>query len=252
MENRSDRPRVLVIAGFDPCAGAGILADIKTLEANGVYGYAACTAMTWQNEHRIERIQWYSLPEILDQIDCCFGSASFDVAKIGIVRSIGMMERIVMHLRKHNPSVRIVWDPVIRASSGVDFWEAVDASGFERLAEQCALVTPNWEEMGWLYPGQDIPAVCRKLSMGTSIYLKGGHNPSHPGRDYCWSDGEVEVLEAAVGSVYPKHGSGCVMASALAANLASGYSLSEAASRAKGYIESFLTSNQSLLGWHQV
>jgi hydroxymethylpyrimidine/phosphomethylpyrimidine kinase len=60
------------------------------------------------------------------------------------------------------------------------------------------------------------------------------------------------VFEAGVGSVYPKHGSGCVMASALAANLASGYSLSEAASRAKGYIESFLASNQSLLGWHQV
>src|SRR5882757_10083388 len=97
------------------------------------------------------------------------------------------------------------------------------------------------------YPGQDIPGRCRSLSLSAScnLYLKGGHNPHHPGRDYLWSKGEVQVLDAAMEGtvVYPKHGSGCVLASSLTANLALGYPLELAAGRAKQYIHQFLTSN---------
>jgi hydroxymethylpyrimidine/phosphomethylpyrimidine kinase len=256
-----ERPRVLVIAGFDQSGGAGILSDIKTLEANGVYGYAVCTGMTWQNERVITRVEWYAEKEIFEQIDLCMesgrddgggGSAIFEYVKIGIGRSIGMIGAIVRHLRDHNPAVRIVLDPVIRASSGVHFWEGMDPEGFEALAARCYLLTPNWEEMGWLYPGQDIGDCCRRLSASCNLYLKGGHHPLHPGRDYLWTGGGMEVLESAVDGqeVYPKHGSGCVLSSALAANLSLGYPLPVAALRSKRYIEKFLTSNKTLLGWH--
>jgi hydroxymethylpyrimidine/phosphomethylpyrimidine kinase len=164
-----------------------------------------------------------------------------------------MIGSILRHLRQHNPAIKIVLDPVIRASSGRDFWEGIDRDGFESVASQTYLLTPNWEEIGWLYPGQEVLDCCRSLSLSAvcNLYLKGGHNPEHPGRDYLWSNGEVQVLEPAAGAVFPKHGSGCVLASSLAANLSLGYPLAIAAGRSKQYIGQFLTSNKTLLGWHR-
>lgn len=251
----SGRPNVLVIAGYDQSGGAGVLADIKTLEAHGVYGYAVCTCLTFQNERVITGLRWCTEQEIFEQIDLCFQSARFDWVRIGICRSVAMIGSILRHLREHNPDVKVVLDPVIRASSGRDFWEGIDREGFEDLVRQTYLLTPNWEEIGWLYPEREVQDCCRSLSLSTgcNFFLKGGHNPEMPGRDYLWSNGVVQVLEPALdeGTVFPKHGSGCVLASSLTAYLSLGYPLPLAAERAKLYIGKFLTSNKTLLGWHQ-
>ncbi|HEY4334715.1 MAG TPA: hydroxymethylpyrimidine/phosphomethylpyrimidine kinase [Puia sp.] len=239
-----NRPKVLVVAGYDPSGGAGVLADIKTLEAHGVYGYAVCTAMTWQNERVIRRVDWVPEEDVFAQVDVCFEAAKFDWVKIGIMSSTEAVGRVVRHLRQWNPGVRVVWDPVIKSSSGTDFW--MKTEGWEEVAAQCFLMTPNWEEMGWLSSDGEGVKRC-----GCHLFLKGGHHPEHPGRDYLWSGGRGEVLEPAEGEeVYPKHGSGCVLASALTANLALGYALPEAAVRAKKYVRHFLSSNKTLLGWH--
>jgi hydroxymethylpyrimidine/phosphomethylpyrimidine kinase len=248
-----DRPSVLVVAGYDQSAGAGVLSDIKTLEAHGIYGYAAITGLTFQNEREIRRVEWLALKDIIEQIDLCFASAAFHWVKIGITPSIGMAGAIIDHIRQHNPGVRIVLDPVIRAGSGQAFWGELTEE-WESLAARCYLITPNWEEIGWLFPGEDIDARCAAMTREgrLHIYLKGGHNQEYPGRDYLWSDGEVQVLDAMVdvGAIFPKHGSGCVLSSALTANLALGFPLPIAAERAKRYIERFLSSNKTLLGWH--
>ena len=248
------RPKVLVVAGYDPCAGAGVLADIKTLEAQGVYGYAVCTAMTIQNESVISRVEWLPEATVFEQMDVCFAAADFDWVKIGITPSLAATGRIIRHLRQHNAAVRVVLDPVIRASSGTVFWEG-GVGEWEEVAAQCFLVTPNWEEIGWLYPGVDVMERCRDLTMrfGCHVYLKGGHHPGRPGVDYLWGGGRVEELAPAAGgeAVHPKHGSGCVLASSLTAHLSLGYPLSEAAVRSKEYIERFLGSNKTLLGWHR-
>jgi hydroxymethylpyrimidine/phosphomethylpyrimidine kinase len=245
-----DRPKVLVIAGYDQSAGAGVLADIKTLEAHEVYGYAVVTGMTVQNERVIRRVEWRALEDVKEQIDVCYESARFDWVKLGITPSMGAASSVIDHIRQHNPAVRVVLDPVIRASSGQVFWESLNE--WEEVAAKCYLVTPNMEEMGWLYPGEDVGAECADLSsrLGCPIYLKGGHDREHPGRDYLWIDGEAEVLDPAEGGYAPKHGSGCVLSSALTANLALGYPLPVAAERAKRYVERFLGSNKTLLGWH--
>lgn len=246
---KGERPKVLVIAGYDQSGGAGVLADIKTLEAHAVYGYAVCTALTFQNEREITRIEWIPEAAVFEQIDLCFAAARFDWVKMGITASLASAASIIGHVRQHNPAARVVLDPVIRASSGVEFWTGLSA--WEEVAAQCFLVTPNWEEIGWLYPGAAPEERCRELSRkGTHIFLKGGHRREEAGRDELWSDGEVEILEAAGGVVYPKHGSGCVLASSLTANLSLGYTLPVAAARAKRYTAEFLTSNKTLLGWH--
>jgi hydroxymethylpyrimidine/phosphomethylpyrimidine kinase len=251
----SERPRVLAVAGYDQSAGAGVLSDVKTLEAHGVYGYAVCTGFTFQNERMISRVEWFSKKDIFEQIDLCFAAAGFSWVKIGITSSMGMAASIIDHIRQHNPNARIVLDPVIRASSGRDFWDVPEREEWEELASRCYLLTPNWEEMGWLYPGEDIHERCRALTrhQDRHIYLKGGHHPDLPGRDYLWSNGEVLVLEPADGNgvISAKHGSGCVLSSSLAANLALGDGLARAAARSKRYIEQFLTSNKTLLGWHR-
>ena len=248
-----DRPKVLAVAGYDQSAGAGVLSDVKTLEAHGVYGYAAITGLTFQNEREIRRVEWLALKDIIEQIDLCSASAAFHWVKIGITPSIGMAGAIIDHIREHNPGVRIVLDPVIRASSGQAFWEELTEE-WEEVAAKCYLLTPNWEEIGWLYPGEDVDARCAVMTRGGElhIYLKGGHNRERPGRDYLWSNGEMQVLDPEDGSgvVYAKHGSGCVLSSSLTANLALGYPLPVAAARAKRYIGRFLSSNKTLLGWH--
>lgn len=242
---------VLVIAGYDQSAGAGVLSDVKTLEAHGVYGYAVCTALTFQNEREISRVQWLPTSDVFEQIDLCFASARFEWVKMGITPSMEVAGEIIRHVKGHNPEVKVVLDPVIKASSGYDFWS--DVERWQALAAECYLVTPNWEEIGWLYPGEDVMERCRLLTFetGCSIYLKGGHHPELPGRDYLWNRGAVQVLDALSVSIFPKHGSGCVLSSSLTANLALGHSLVEAATFSKRYIEQFLTSNKTLLGWHR-
>ena len=242
-------PRVLVVAGYDQSGGAGVLADVKTLEAHGVYGFAVVTGLTFQNERRISRVEWLSEADIFEQIDLCFESGDFEWVKMGVTQSMGSAAAIVGHLKRRRPDVRVVLDPVIRASSGGDFWETA-SQGWEELARECFLVTPNWEEIGQLYAVGEEMDCCRLLSeQGPNIYLKGGHHRMYPGTDYLWCSGEVQELDPK-GEVYPKHGSGCVLASSLTANLALGNSLDEAAVRAKRYTARFLASNKTLLGWH--
>lgn len=245
-----ERPKVLVVAGYDQSGGAGVLADVKTLEAHGVYGFAVCTALTFQNERRISKVEWLSAAAIVEQIDLCFETSDFEWVKMGVTESTGSAAAIIGHLKRRRPGVRVVLDPVIRASSGKGFWGAGN-EGWEELARACFVVTPNWEEVGMLYAVGEEMERCRVLSKeGPHIYLKGGHHPEHPGRDYLWSGGDVRVLEADGGVVYPKHGSGCVLASSLTAQLALGYSLEVAAVKAKQYTAGFLASNKTLLGWH--
>ena len=84
-------------------AGAGVLADIKTLEAHGVYGYAAITGLTFQNERVIRRVDWLATEVICEQIDVCCESASFDWVKIGITPSMETAGAIIDHIHRRNP-----------------------------------------------------------------------------------------------------------------------------------------------------
>src|SRR5882762_11724579 len=98
----ANRPRVLVVAGFDQSGGAGVLSDIKTLEAHGVYGYAVCTGLTFQNERTINRVHWYTEKDIFEQIDLCCEVGSFDWVKIGVGKNIIMLASVIGYLKQHN------------------------------------------------------------------------------------------------------------------------------------------------------
>ncbi|RYY19665.1 MAG: hypothetical protein EOO36_05300, partial [Cytophagaceae bacterium] len=100
------RPYALTIAGFDPSAGAGVLADIKTLEANGVYGLAACTALTQQNDVAFERVNWVGLADIQDQVRLLLARFRVDFIKIGLIESLPVLGELLGWLRTQRPAAQ--------------------------------------------------------------------------------------------------------------------------------------------------
>ena len=242
---------ILTIAGFDPSSGAGLTSDIKTFQAHGLYGLSVCTAVTVQNDVDFFESHWMETEVVLNQIDVLFQRFSIDYVKIGIVKNWLSLSQIISKLKVLNPSVKIVLDPVLKASAGFDFHEQEMMNFFDGILSQLTLITPNYEEIKALYPNRSIDETIEHISSKTNLYLKGGHRSDKVGLDQLFYNKIVQLnIEPGIKNVSSKHGSGCVLSSVLASNLALGYSLTESAQLSKKYIEQFLSSNTTLLGTH--
>ncbi|MBW3546114.1 MAG: hydroxymethylpyrimidine/phosphomethylpyrimidine kinase [Bacteroidetes bacterium] len=243
----ADRTYVCSIAGFDPSAGAGVGADLKTFEMHGVYGFGILSALTWQNDEKVERVQWLPSTDMLDQLALLVPKFSIDFFKIGIIQNLESLLQLCRYIKQVNPRATIIWDPVVRASADYPFFQGtVDWQQMKGLVDW---ITPNLPEFTQLI-GHDDDA--RQLSQQFTILKKGGHAAVHQGQDLLFYRGNSYVLEpdAASGLPSPKHGSGCVLSAALCANLAKGLTATEACRQSKCYIEKFLASHHSLLGVH--
>ena len=115
------RPIVLSIAGFDPSGGAGLLADIKTIESHKVYGLGVLTCSTLQNELVFKEINWLETAYIKNQIKLLHQVSKIEVVKIGLVKSLKSLKKITQYLLELNPFVKIIWDPILSSSSGFVF-----------------------------------------------------------------------------------------------------------------------------------
>lgn len=241
---------VLSIAGFDPSGGAGILADIKTFEANRVRGMGVLSAITFQNDILFEGLQWVETDEIVAQIAVLGKRFEFSVVKIGLIENLEVMNVVVRTLKQLQPGCRIIWDPIVRASAGFQFHSNFDREQLFLALENCILITPNTEEAVFL-AGTDNPMeAAQQLAKYCNVLLKGGHNREEPGVDFLFGPDSVEKILPVEKEVFPKHGSGCVLSAAIAANLANGNDLAAACRNAKKYVEQFLISNKTLLGTH--
>lgn len=246
-----NRPIVMSIAGHDPCGGAGLFADIKAFEQNKVYGLGVTTAQTLQTENHFISIRWESEENILKAIEQMLSHYNIKAVKIGIVQSIETLHKIICVIDDFDTAIKIVVDPVIRSTTEFNFWkEEVDEHLLCNVLRRITLITPNYKEVVQLVPAADAKEAAEKISHYCSVLLKGGHNEEEQGVDYLYYNGKVVKLNPNVVTVFPKHGSGCVLSSAITANIALGYGLEEACSKAKVYTEKFLKSNPSLLGYH--
>ncbi len=252
------RPNILTIAGFDPSGGAGLLADIKTFEAHKTQGMAVCSALTVQNDTQFTKTNWVSLPDMLEQLEILRARFTLKVVKIGLVENFETLQQIVGHLKAMNPRVKIICDPVLKASAGFVFHSEVAQQTLESVLSDLFLLTPNWEEVKQLSGQEDAQAGAKYLSQFCHIYLKGGHNTENPGKDFLFTktspqeDQKEFTLNPKQTDVEGKHGSGCVFSSALAAHIALEYPLLKACVRAKTYVTKFLASNDSKLGYHRI
>ncbi|MFD2514820.1 hydroxymethylpyrimidine/phosphomethylpyrimidine kinase [Pontibacter locisalis] len=245
------RPYVLSIAGFDPSGGAGILADIKAFEQHGVYGFGVCSALTVQSDTDFLKVQWLSAQEIMEQLEPLVSKFKIRACKIGIGQSMDVLLEVILYLKRRQPHIQIVLDPVLKASAGFNFHGALEDQQLKAVLQEITLATPNYNEIQQLNPDLPPTNAAKEMAKRCAILLKGGHNPEAPGTDYLFTQNSCTPFEPTLLSVSPKHGSGCVLSASIAANLALGYTLDEACRRGKRYTESFLSSNDTLLGYHQ-
>ncbi|NAS31268.1 hydroxymethylpyrimidine/phosphomethylpyrimidine kinase [Flavobacteriaceae bacterium R38] len=249
------RPNVLTIAGFDPSAGAGILADIKTLETLKCYGFAVCTANTVQNDVSFESCIWTEEKEIKAQIAILLDRFKVDVVKIGVIKNWKLLNEIIDFLLERNDKLKVVVDPVISSSTHFEFHESSAKSSeneFDKMLKKIYLLTPNYNEIERLYNDKTLEESIQHISGMTNLFLKGGHKKEMIGVDELFTvGGKRFVLNPKGKNISEKHGSGCVLSSAIAGYLALGFSLLKACYRGKRYTEKVLSSNNSLLGYHK-
>ena len=245
-----DSTIVLTIAGFDPSGCAGVLADIKTFEANGVHGMAVCTANTEQNVSSFKKANWIRPEEIEGQLNLLQHEITFEFVKIGLIESLELLNDLVNQLISQNPSVKIIWDPVCKASAQFVFHSAMEKKLLEAVCAKLYLITPNLEEQAILAPGMDIQAAGKYLSQFCDVLIKGGHSTNDCSTDVLFTKDGVNFLEAEKLEDFSKRGTGCVLSSAILANLAKGESLLLSCVNGKQYIYHYLTSNRSLVGMH--
>ena len=246
------RPYALTIAGFDPSAGAGLLADVKTLEASGVYGLGVCTALTVQNDVTFERVHWVPAAEIRDQLRVLFARFEVGFIKIGLVESLPQLLELIGWLKHQKPGLQIVWDPVLKATAGYEFHRGTDRELIRALCAEMALITPNRPEMLRLWPGDSAETGAAAVAAFCPVLLKGGHAEGEFATDVLLEGGRRHEFTAVRLAHGEKHGSGCVLSSAVLAGLAKGLNLVEACRAGKDYITAFLASNDSLLGYHSI
>ena len=236
----------LTIAGSDCSGGAGIQADIKTMTMNGVYAMSAITAMTAQNTTGVKAIQ-ESTPEFLkQQLDAVFEDIYPDAVKIGMVSSSELI-RVIADRLAYYGARNIVVDPVMVASSGSALMksEAVRALT-EELLPVASLVTPNIPEAqvlsGMIIKSkEDMSTAAKQISDSChcAVLLKGGHS-INDANDLLYANGELVWFEGKRIDNPNTHGTGCTLSSAIASNLAKGFSIAESVKRAKDYISGAL------------
>ncbi|MGO2101443.1 MAG: hydroxymethylpyrimidine/phosphomethylpyrimidine kinase [Psychroflexus halocasei] len=242
---------ILTIAGHDPSGGAGIISDIKTFEAHGLYGLSVCTAVTVQNDVDFKRCDWVATETILAQIDSLFERFEINTVKIGIVESWQVLLQVIKRLHTINPSIKVVLDPVFKASAGFDFHSKEEQNILGKTWKLCTIITPNYDEIQSLYPEMTLEETLRHISRFTNVHLKGGHREDKKGWDQLHHSKIVTVhIPPTLTKISEKHGSGCVLSSTLASNLELGIELEDACKNAKLYTEQFLNSHPSLLGKH--
>lgn len=260
--NNKHYPTVLTIAGSDPSGGAGIQADIKAISATGSYAASAITAVTVQNTVGVTAVHDVPVGIVRGQISAVLGDVGADAVKIGMLSSSELVLAVkdaLLSFRTSVPGVsNIVLDPVMVATSGdrLITEEAVEIlSG--SLAPWARVITPNIPEAEILAgcsitSGKDLPEVAAFLSSRlssisggkVSVLMKAGHLEDEMLVDYFFNaeEGHIVPLRAPRVDSRNTHGTGCTLSSAFASFLAQGFSLDEAAARAKQYVTEAISS----------
>jgi hydroxymethylpyrimidine/phosphomethylpyrimidine kinase len=232
----------LTIAGSDSGGGAGIQADLKTFAALGVFGTSALTAVTAQNTLGVTAVHEIPPEIVAAQIDAVVTDIGADAVKTGMIASTAIIEIVAAKVREHGLSTLVV-DPVMVATSG-DRLLREDAVAALRtsLIPLATVVTPNLPEAGVLVNREvstleEMREAAREIvGLGArSVVVKGGHLTGDA-IDLFYDGNGFQELPARRIQTTSTHGTGCTLASAIAALLAKGESLENAIGNAKVYV----------------
>ncbi len=268
MKSKTENPKskiCLTIAGLDPSGGAGIVADIKTFTAFGCFATAAVSSITFQNTTGVFGAVHQTFETLRGQVEPIIEDFEISATKTGMLPTGEIIEETA-RLVKENNLKNFVVDPVVRSTSGFDL---IDDEALKILIEKLfplsSIVTPNLPEAERIVQmkiknEKDIEKAAKLMqNLGAkNVLIKGGHIPIldfgfwildsnkdkdqrpkteyQKARDFLFVGDEKYVFEADFIETTATHGTGCTLASAIAANLALGKSLVEAVEIAKRFV----------------
>ena len=246
--------RVLVIAGSDSGGGAGVQADLKTITALGCFAASALTALTAQNTMGVHGVHPVPAAFVRQQIGCVLSDIGADVIKTGMLADAATIEAVSDALAEWAPAIPVVVDPVMVAKGGQRLLAPDALETFKRrLLPRATLLTPNLPEAEVLagVPIRDVDAMQHAaralLGLGApAVLLKGGHLEGDTVVDLLATQDGVEEFSDGRIETRHTHGTGCTLASAVAAGLAQGLRLSEAVVRGRRYVRCAILSAPGL------
>lgn len=241
-------PIAMTIAGSDSGGGAGIQADLKAFAALGVYGCSAIASLTAQNTRGVQGVLPIPAAFVQAQIHSVLGDIQVGAIKTGMLATAEIIAAVAEALAQY-PAIPLVLDPVMVATSG-DRLLAEDAINtlIETLLPRATIVTPNLLEAAALLNqpvAQNLNEMQQQaeqlLAMGAqAVLLKGGHASGAEATDVLLSPVGVELFSAKRINTRNTHGTGCTLASAIAAGLAKKLPLRDAVAQAKDYLHNAL------------
>ncbi|MFB4204947.1 Hydroxymethylpyrimidine/phosphomethylpyrimidine kinase [wastewater metagenome] len=250
--------RVLIVAGSDSGGGAGIQADIKAVTALRGYAMTAITALTAQNTLGVQDV--FPIPSafIAEQMRSVLGDIGADCIKTGMLHDAPVIETVAEMLESMAPAVPLVVDPVMVAQSGDRLLQTAAVEALRtRLVPRASLVTPNIPEAEVLLErrihdeADQIAAAEALLALGCgAVLVKGGHAAGETITDVLATPTGTECLRQPRIATECTHGTGCTLASAIAAGVARGMDLAAAVARARRYLQRALVTATPLGGGH--
>ena len=242
--------RVLIIAGSDSGGGAGIQADIKAVTALGAFAMTAITALTAQNTLGVHGVLPVPLEFLRQQIAVVLDDIGADALKTGMLADSATIEAVCAEITARAPAVALVADPVMVAKGGHPLLVPEAAETLKRcLLPIATVLTPNLPEAEALcgFAIADVGAMHQAakalLALGPkAVLLKGGHLPGDEVVDLLATGARMEIFRDRRIDTRHTHGTGCTLASAVAAGLAQGLSLRDSVIRARAYVRAAIAS----------
>ena len=234
----------LSVAGSDSAGGAGIQADLKTFAALGVHGATAITALTAQNTLGVEGVHVVPSGFVIAQMKAVAVDLEVGAIKIGMLATIPIIEAVAEGLQSF-PGVPVVLDPVMVAATGAVLLDKEAIATLKRvLIPRAVVITPNLPEAAQLLgtteakDEKEMRAQAQELRRlgAKAVLIKGGHAKGSMATDLLLDEEGEMRLEAPRVKTKHDHGTGCTLSSAIAAELAKGATLREAAANAKAYV----------------
>lgn len=236
-------PVVLTVAGSDSCGGAGIQADLKTIEALGAYGASAITAVTAQNTLEVRAIHAIPNNIVRQQIEAVAEDLDIAAIKTGMLFNKEIVKIVVECIKKFNIK-NVVVDPVMVATSGAKLIEDETIETIkEELFPLATVITPNLPETELLLNEKINSVQCMELAAKKLLdfsckcaIVKGGHLEDNILTDVYCIDNQLNKITSEKIDTKNTHGTGCTFSAAIATYLAKGEQISEAIAKAHSYL----------------
>lgn len=230
-------PTVLCVGGHDPSGGAGIIADAESVRAAGAFALTVVTALTDQDTRGLRRVYCQPAPQVEAQCRALIEDGTPAAIKIGLIGNVRLVP-VLCRLIDDYPALPVVLDPVLASGAGKPLAdEALVQSLLTRLLRRVTLVTPNLPEALRLSGGRDAPECARRLhAAGTPwVLITGTHEEAPAVTNRLFGDNGSEQVQTWERLPGEYHGSGCTLASAIAARLARGQAMPAAVAQAQTF-----------------